>query len=80
MSGISVIIDPRDMEFIPWAQRSVPQLEPFGPVGDAAHFPDWKQWALAVIQLPGIASRFPPQPHTFDNWRDWASHFNMVMS
>lgn len=80
MSGIQVI-DPRHMEFIPWAQHNVPQLEAFGPVPDAARLRgDWQLWAMTVIQLPGIASRYPPQPHIFTDWRDWAAHFNQVMS
>jgi hypothetical protein len=80
MSSI-VVIDPRHMEFAPWAQQNVGLLGRFGPIPDPVRLHGgWCAWALAVVQLPQIAARRPPDPTEFTDWRQWAARFNGVMS
>lgn len=61
-----------------WCDFSTPVLETFGQIpqleGD-----DWQSWARAVVQIPGIALKNPPNPDQFTDWVVWADRFNQAI-
>lgn len=73
-------IDPRHLTFVDWADSMTPSLIRFGNIPKVMISREWKDWALTVIQLPGISSQTPPNPVQFDDWREWAMRFNQAVS
>lgn len=62
-----------------WAESSIIPLSKYLVVPRLMHPDAWKEWANSIIQVNKIAAFGPPQPDRFDNWRDWAHHFNLAV-
>jgi len=39
----------------------------------------WKFWARQVVQFPVVAQNVPPSPDNFDDWKEWATRFNLAL-
>lgn len=72
-------IDPRGLGVIEWTAQSTPALSKLAFVPRLLDAAKWKQWALDVIQEPGVAKFCPPTPFTFQNWWEWATRFNQLV-
>jgi hypothetical protein len=70
-----VIINPTRMRPTEWADRMALGLWQFGPVPRMSRDEDWKEWARAVLTLPGVADQQPPNPDQFENFEEWATYF-----
>ncbi len=68
------IMDPRDVDFLTWADRVVevvfstgsPPMPPF----NEAH---WQEWAERLYDNASWQQFNIPHPRAFDDWREWAS-------
>lgn len=71
-------IDPRYLDVLEWTDRMALLLTsiPTYKLADAAL---WREWADFVQSFPQIASFNPPNPHMFEDWREWATRFNQVV-
>jgi hypothetical protein len=36
---------------------------------------EWQLWANQFLEMPDISKNNPPDPYSFDNWKDWAERF-----
>ena len=68
------MIDPRGLTLQRWTSEvnlTVARLAaPMTLIGT-----DWKPWAFALMQVPGVAAYCPPDPRGFSDWQDWAERF-----
>lgn len=73
-------IDPHGFTAREWTDYMGSELESFGqlPILHTDH--EWREWASAVMLLPKLAAINPPDPYAFDDWRDWATRFNQLIS
>lgn len=74
-----MIIDPRGLTVKEWCDYMVDELYQFGTIPTLQRERAWPQWAMAVIQLPGIAKFSPPDPRGFSTWLEWAERFNQTV-
>lgn len=40
---------------------------------------EWRDWARAVVDLPGVAALSPARPETSETFEEWARAFNNVV-
>jgi hypothetical protein len=74
------MIDPRPMNNpMEWADLSTPELLRFGPIPKMDGSFDWVNWGVRLIQLPSLATKQPPDPRYFTEWKDWATRFNQAV-
>lgn len=69
------VTDPRDMWPTEWASQNMQILQQYGVIPILHDDDDWREWALIVIQLPGIAAQYPPDPRGME-WVDWSERFS----
>jgi hypothetical protein len=62
-----------------WADLSTPELLRFGQIPKMDGAFDWVNWGFTIIQLPRVASRQPPDPRYFADWKEWAIRFNQAV-
>lgn len=62
-----------------WADAMTPLLETYGSI-PKLHDGDWREWAEAVISVPGISVQFPPIPSLYNDWKEWARYFMMTVT
>ena len=65
-----------------WTDFMIPLLVGFEDSGRLPRLDNpefWKEWALTLIQKPSIASKNPPDPRYFEDWREWAMRFNQAV-
>lgn len=75
-----MIIDPRDLEVVEWADYMADELEGYVSPPRLDDPEQWKEWALVVVQAPAIAKSNPPDPRAFDDWREWAMRFQQAVT
>lgn len=74
-----MIIHPQGYTVQEWTDYVNNSLSQFGPVPRLEGPTEWKSWAFAVCQLPGISRQQPPSPLTYDDWVRWADDFNLAV-
>lgn len=75
-----MIIDPRGLDAITWANQTIPSLARLGVLAPSLQDEEqWRQWGLVVMQDPRVARFNPPIPQGFDDWREWAVRFNQAV-
>lgn len=75
------MIDPRGVSLFDWTDSMSFPLFDLGarpPRLDDESY--WKEWALNVIENATIASKSPPDPRHFEDWREWAYRFNQAVT
>jgi hypothetical protein len=73
------VIDPRFLTVREWTDAMTVDLDTYGPLPRLDDDEKWRDWAVAVITLPGISVFSPPSPVEFDDWRTWADRFNQAV-
>jgi hypothetical protein len=71
-----IMVDPRGLSVIEWADYTTTNLEAFGVVGRLDREDDWRTWAQNVASLAEMQRRTVPPPYMYSDWRDWAVEFN----
>lgn len=74
-----ILIDPRGMGVVEWAQAMALELQPFGLIPRLDNPDTWQDWGRAVILNQAISSRVPPEPRFFEDWQEWATRFNQAL-
>jgi len=69
-------INPIGMTVRDWCDWMVSELRQYGLVSVLDQERNWKQWAIRVSELPGLAGLNPPDPRGFDDFYEWANRFN----
>ncbi len=73
-------IDPRVVDSpIEWADMMYVSLQQFGVPSQLDDANDWQRWASGLLSFPGFGTLAIPDPHLFDNWRDFAMRFNQTV-
>jgi hypothetical protein len=75
-----VPVDPFYASIEAWADETVGMLYNLSAVPRLDAPGEWIGWATDLIGLPAIAAYNPPDPKTFDDWREWAMRFNEAMT
>ena len=70
-----LITRPQYLSFADWADQITYELASYGLPQQTNKVENWQQWAFNVVQLPGIAARYPANPLGFSKWSDWAELF-----
>jgi hypothetical protein len=73
------MIDPRGLEVVEWCDLVALPLAPFVTPTRLLDPALWKNWAMGIIGSTALAPFNPPDPRTFEDWRDWAFRFNQVV-
>jgi len=73
-----MIIDPRPMTLTAWANALVLSLRDYGMIPQLTGL-DWKTWVRDLSRVSGLSRFSIPHPEAYDNWREWAIHFNAVV-
>lgn len=69
-------INPIGMAVKDWCDWMVSELRAYGLVAILDDPRNWRQWAIRVSELPGLAGFNPPDPRAFDDFYEWAQRFN----
>lgn len=76
-----MILDERGFsDFEDWAENASLTLSKYGNVPSIISAKAWREWAAALLQLPGVANQNPPSPYPYGQWRLWVSDFNRVVN
>lgn len=62
------------MDVIQWTDRMAETL-PF-PVYRLLDPQEWRSWARNLIQYAQVSKFNPPNPDSFEDWREWAERYN----
>jgi hypothetical protein len=73
---IGLVVDPRGLSVIEWADYTTNNIEAFGVVGRLDSEDSWMEWAQNVASLSEMQRRGVPPPYMYSSWRDWALDFN----
>lgn len=69
-------IDPAYLTVTEWTDFMVTNLEQFGNLPRLDDPNGWRDWALALLNLPALSGSIVPDPYQFETWTAWAMRLN----
>lgn len=66
------MIDPRGLTLLQWADAVILDVGDAWSFGRLVNEDDWQSWGAAFVRAQPFASRNPPNPYQFTEWREWA--------
>ena len=70
---------PTYMKLNDWADQIILDLDIYGAFGKLEDESEWQNWAVQFLNNTTLG-RNPPNPYSYDNWKDWAERFCQTLS
>lgn len=69
-------IDPFGMTVTEWCDMMTPNLLQFGNLPRLDNPDNWREFGLALLNLPQLSGSIVPDPYQFERWDEWAMRLN----
>lgn len=75
-----IVVIPYGMETRDWVDRTASNLARFVSVLKIQRGDEWRVWGSHVRQVLAVKGILTPDPDEFEDWTEWASRFNQIIS
>lgn len=69
---------PTGMGLQDWADQIALDLDPYGSLGRLDDVNKWQDWGMQFLNNMTLKENFPI-PYQFNDWREWAERFCLVL-
>lgn len=69
---------PTGMGLQDWADQIALDLDPYGTLGRLDDVNKWQDWGMQFLNNMTLKENFPI-PYQFNDWREWAERFCLVL-